>query len=118
MTNLITGMMNQTAVYWAAPVAGGFGGYTFDDPVEISVRWEQKQELFIDAAGKEVRSNAVVYTVQDVDIGGYLLLGDLDDLDSTVIAPEDVTTGQAYEVRGFSKSPTIDGTRFVRKVWL
>lgn len=116
--NLISGAMKQTAVYWASPVASGFGGYTFDDPVEIDVRWEVRQELFIDARGNEVRSSAVVYTGQDVDLGGYMFLGGLDDLDSTVIDPEDVSTGRVYEIRGFSKSPTIDGTQYVRKVWL
>jgi hypothetical protein len=118
MTDLISRSRKQKAVYWGSPVASGFGGYDFDDPVEIKVRWEVRQELFIDMNGKEVRSQAVAYVGQDVDMGGYLFLGELDDLDSTVIVPEDVTTGRVYEIRGFSKSPTLGGTKYVRKVWM
>lgn len=118
MADLISKMRKQVAVYWSSPVEDGYGGATFADPAEITVRWEQKQELFIDRFGNEVRSNAVVYVGQDVDLGGYLYLGELTDLDSTVITPEDVTTGSVYEIRGFAKSPTIAGTKFVRKAWL
>lgn len=118
MTDLISRMRKQTAVYWSTPVEDGYGGAAFADPVEITVRWEERQELFIDQMGNEVRSNAVAYVGQDVDLGGYLYLGELTDLDSTVIEPADVTTGNVYEIRGFSKSPTIGGTKFVRKAWL
>ena len=118
MEDLTKRMRKQTAVYWASPVEDGFGGADFDDPVEIKVRWEQKQELFIDGAGNEVRSQAVIYPGQVLDIGGYLYLGELNDLDSTVMEPEDVTTGNVYEVRAFSISPNRKGTSYVRKAWL
>ena len=38
--------LNQTAVYWANPVPDGLGGYTYDDPEEVKVRWTDKQERF------------------------------------------------------------------------
>jgi hypothetical protein len=118
MEDLTRRLRKQDAVYWGSPVADGFGGYDFDDPVEIRVRWEHKPELFINLAGNEVRSQAVVFPGVDLDIGGYLYLGELSDLDSTVMEPKDVTTGRVYEIRGFSKSPSRRGKKFVRKVWL
>lgn len=111
----IDGFLKQTAVHWANPTYGGFGGRTFDDPAEIDVRWEDRQELFVDANGQEVRSSAVVYANTDLAVGEYLKLGELTDLESND-APE-ANTG-CYEIRGYAKTPSVDGTLFLRKAWL
>lgn len=118
-SKLLTHNLNQTAVYWGSPASDGAGGRTFGSayPEEINVRWEQKQELFIDANGQEVRSNAVVFVGQDVDLGGYLYLGTLEDLSSAEEA-DPLTTRGAYEIRGLGKMPDLKAGRFVRKIWL
>lgn len=117
-STLLTHNLKQTAVYWANPQSDGFGGRTFDDPIEISVRWEDRQELFIDASGQEKTSQAVVYLAQDVNLGGYLYLGSLSDL-SSAEEGDPLTNGVAsYEIRGFRKVPDIRGERSLRKVWL
>lgn len=116
-STLLTDKLKQTAVYWGSPQSDGAGGRTFDDPVELSVRWEQRQELFIDASGQESTSKAVVYLGQDVDIGGYLYLGDLDGL-SSAEEGDPLTVGGAYEIRGFEKTPDIKADQFLRKAWL
>ena len=48
-----TRLLNQTAVYWGSPSYDGYSKRTFATPVEVSVRWEDKQELFTDSQGKE-----------------------------------------------------------------
>jgi len=116
-SNLLTDKLKQTAVYWGNPQSDGAGGRTFDDPVEISVRYEERQELFIDTNGQEARSRAVVYLSQDVAMGGYLYLGDLDDL-SSAEEGDPLLVQAAYEIRGFEKTPGIKAERFLRKVWL
>jgi len=116
-STLLTDKLKQVAVYWGNPQNDGAGGRTFDDPVELSVRWEQRQELFIDANGQESTSKAVVYLDQDIDIGGYLYLGDLDDL-SSAEEGDPLTVSGAYEIRGSKKLPDIKADRFLRKVWL
>ncbi len=105
----------QTVVYWGTPVTVGGGGRTFADPVELKVRWEDRAEMFVDAAGQEKRSRAVVLLGQDVDLGGYLYLGKLADLSS---APDPADTATAYEIQAFAKVPDIKGTRFTRTAWL
>lgn len=113
----ITKRHNQTAVYWGSPVPGEAGNTTFDLPVEIDVRWEDKSELFIDVEGQETRSQAVVYVGQDVDIGGWLYLGDEDDLDSSHDDPT-IIIG-ARPVKMFRPIPRlINSTDFERKVFL
>lgn len=114
-STLLTKNLTATAVYWGTPASDGYGGRTFADPMEINCRWEQKQELFIDATGQQQISRAVVYLDQDVDLGGYLYLGILDDLDSAPI-PEDVAG--SYEIRGFSSIPSLRGDMNKRKAWL
>lgn len=112
-----TNALKQTAVYWGAPVSDGQGGRTFADAVELDVRWEERHDLFIDPQGQEKQSSAVVFVDQDVDIGGYLFLGDLDDLGSAEEDDPMIVSG-AYEIRQFDKTPDLKGTSFLRRAWL
>ena len=107
----INELLKQTVTYWAPSSMSGWGGETFASPVAIDGRWEDKQELFIDSKGQEVRSNAVVYVDQDVDLGGFLYLG-------TSTASDPTTVDGAREIRAFQKSPNIKATEFIHKAWL
>lgn len=117
MANYLSKDLNQTAVYWSPGTKTGFGGQaTYAIGTEISCRWEQKQELFIDATGEEVRSNAVVIVSQDVAFGGWLYLGTLDSIASgSQSAPNLV---DAFPIRAFTKIPDMKGENFRRVAWL
>lgn len=106
----------QTAVWWGNPVPTGGGGRTFDAPIEITVRWQEKQELFVDAVGRTLTSSAVVYPARDLPAGGYLYLGILDDLPSNPVDPETIT--EAREIRGSGWSTSVANSLTVWKVWL
>lgn len=107
----------QTAVYWGTPTASGRGGYTYADPEERTVRWEDKQELFTNAQGQQELSRAVIYDgANDYDVGGYLYLGEEDDLDSSHDDPE--TISGAYRIKAVAKTPNVGATEFLRKIWL
>lgn len=113
-----TQMLKQDAVYWANPTDDGYGGKTFDSPVELKVRWETKQQLFVDAQGQERRSTAVVFSSAELDLDGYLFLGTLDDLSS---AEEDDPTqvDGAFLIRAREgMTGTRGGNLWVRKVFL
>ena len=113
----ITDNLKQTIVYWGLPNPTGYGGFTFASPVEVLGRWEQKSQLFINNAGQESRSIAIVYVDQDVVEGGWLFLGEISDIDSGLVdTPENVP--EARQIRGFRKTPNLDATLFERKVWL
>lgn len=108
----------QTAVYWSAPVADGYGGYTFASPTEISCRWDGKKEIFIDAQGREAVSKAKILVTQDLDEEGYLYLGELDDLSTAQKANPKLVEG-ACLIRAFEKTPMIKSTTvFVRTVYV
>lgn len=107
----------QSFVYWGNPVNNGYGGYTFDVPVEITGRIENKAEKIIDSKGAEISSHSVIFLTQDVQEGGWIFEGELSDIASSDIAnPEDVPG--AREIRVFKKVPNITATDYERKAFL
>lgn len=112
---IIENMLKQTCVYWGSPTPSGYANQsTYADAVEISCRWSLKKELYRNQNGEEELSDALVTVSQDLDIGGFLYLGDLNDLDSS---PEPMASG-AFEIRAFEKIPSVDGTKFLRRAYL
>lgn len=107
---------DQTAVYWAPSTPDGTGGRVFGDPVEIDVRWEDKQVLFEDALGEEKLSRAAVYSKIDLTQHGYLYLGEEADLESYHGDPT-VIDG-AFEIKMISKTPDLTASYFLRTSWL
>jgi len=113
----------QTAVYWGNPVNDGYGGLTYNDPVEVYCRWEDKNEIFIDTNGNELVSKSVVYVTQDVDNNGYLYLGTLDSildsLESSATPINPINILGAYKIRRFDRIPKLGSTiEFLRKAYL
>ena len=108
----------QTAVYWGSPQEDGYGGFTFDEPVEIACRWEDKTQIVAGMDGQEVTSDTEVLVTQDLDYNGYLYLGELDDLDSDDL-DNPMTVSGAKPIISISKIPMIKSTtEFVRQVFL
>lgn len=77
--------------------------------------WQEKTINFIDRLGRETISRAVVHLSQNIDVGGYLYLGELADLSSN---PDPKDTASAFEIKQFEKIPDLGGTRFMRKAYL
>jgi hypothetical protein len=111
-----TWALNQICVYWKRLAPDGHGGYLWEDPVELVCRWEIKQELISDAQGRQITSNAKILLNQDVVVGDFLYLGDLDDITSSSGSPGSMD--QAYEVKRFDKIPDIPAEEFTRWAWL
>lgn len=111
--------LSQTLVYWATPVADGYGGFTFDDPVEIKGRCEYTTELILSGStGEEVLSKARVYLNQEVYEGEYLYLGELDD-DDLESAPTPINTSKSMRIISATKLPQLgSSTNFLYKAYL
>jgi hypothetical protein len=110
MPNFYTRNLRQTVTYWGNPTPDGWGGYTFDSPVQIIGRWEGRMEMFVTADGKEVRSQAVVFVAQDLDVDGYVYLG-------TSAEANPKNQEGALRIRTFKKTPGIKANKFVRVAW-
>jgi len=98
----------QEATYWAI-TPNGTGGFTFSSPVKVRTRMEQRQEIFRNAKGDEVLSQAIFYVDADVPLQAYIALGD-----QLLVA--DPTTITSYRVQNFMKTPTLRGHDYDRKV--
>lgn len=114
----------QTAVYWGNPQNDGYGGFTFDDPIELSpddnngVRWDDRVNLEYNKDGNILLGMARVLCVQDLDEQGYLYLGTLDDLSGEDTSkPQNID--KAYIIRRFDKVPMVrKADEFVRIAYL
>jgi hypothetical protein len=101
----------QTAVYWGSPQPDGYGGWTFDAAIELTVRWEDRVRLYIDQQGREQQSRATVFPDRELDEGGYLYLGTLDSLTAGQRAdPLTVEGSRKIAVREMITATTSSGT--------
>ncbi len=115
--SLLTKYLNQTAVYWPTPSKDWEGKLTFGTAIEITCRWKDVNDLFLNREGKEEISQAVVHVGQDVELDGYLYLGNLTDLSAGELL-NPVLEENAHPIKSFKKNPSIKGDDFVRKAWL
>ncbi len=67
--------LRESVTYWERSGVDNFGDPSFDAPVTIKSKWEDRTELFVDNDGREQRSKSVVYVDTDLLIGGYLFRG-------------------------------------------
>jgi hypothetical protein len=100
--------MNQAATYWPAEANDGFGGVGHGAPVPIMCRWQDKADLVRDAQGKEFVSSSVVYVDRELAAQGKLALG----------AYEGAPVEGAKEIRALGKSPSLEASQTLHKVWL
>jgi hypothetical protein len=84
--------------------------------VECDCRWDDETHVVVDDAGEEVVAGSKVYIDRDVLKGGYLWLGEEDDLDSNHSDPT-IIAG-ARRIVGFGKNPNMRATEFLRTAHL
>jgi hypothetical protein len=117
---VVSRLCKQKAVYWPPAANDGYGKYTFEEPEEILVRWDDilssmakdsSSRTKISKDGKEYISIATIVTVNIPTGGwhldGYLFLGELADLESS-LSPYDVEG--AYEIKNIESVPDLHNT--------
>jgi len=108
----------QKAVYWAdSGTTDGFGSSVYQTPLEIDVRWELKNELYVDDKGNENTSQAVIYPNTELTLNGYLYLGELADL-SVEQQADPILLDDSFIISKIQKIPSINNIEFMFKVWL
>lgn len=110
--------MKQTAVYWANPVNNGFGDISFDDPSEITCRWEDKVERIEDPDGNEIVADAVVYYTSKLELGEYLFLGFLEEMDSASQPDDSDVSGDSKRIVKRSFVPSVNASETLYKYYL
>jgi hypothetical protein len=110
----------QTAIYWPAPTPDGYGGYTYGSAREIKVRWDSKMNEITDNEGNQIVSDAEILTTDDLDLGGRLWLGSMDDFlqDSSDVLPLPNELPQIHIIKKKETTPLFRSTdEFVRTVY-
>lgn len=105
--SIISRMRKQTAVWWPCSGTDAFGQPTYSSPQEISVRWEDKMEEFVDAHGTKHMSEALVYTDRKMTVRDVLLLGELD---TNVDEANPKANAGAFEVKRAEDLPNLRNT--------
>lgn len=102
MTHFIRRNLNQDITYWP-PENGSqtndFGHATFDGGILIKGRWEDRVQNIRKPNGDEVVSMAEVMVDTDVEVDGYLALGDY--------TSQDTPTEGAREIQDVRKTPDL-----------
>jgi len=120
--SIITRMLKMTCVWWplASSESGGiakgvYGETLYSDPLEISCRWEDRSEEYLNDKDEVQISNAVVYVDRDVVKGGVLMLGELTDItnDSSPLG-----NLNAWKIQKFEKLPNLKVTEYLRTAYL
>ncbi len=78
--------LNQVATYWPPGVPDPFGGTSWGKPRLLKVRWQAHQKLIRNREGKEVVSEAIVYTTEELDLDGRICLGESTADDPTTLS--------------------------------
>ena len=119
---IITRMRKQTCVYWelaSADSAGedydDHGQPQFLDPVELTVRWDDRNVEYTNPDGIKQWSKSQVYTGQDIRRGEALMLGTLLDVTEAI---DILINDGAMQVKGFDKIPNLKATEFLRIAYL
>lgn len=107
---VIKKMRKQWAVWWPKGANDEFGTVAWGDPVEIKVRWEDREGKIISKQQEIVPSMSTVYVDRDMNIGDRLMLGRLD----TNTPPNPMETRDAYEIQGWEKLPDFKAKQFLR----
>ena len=109
--SMLTRNLKQTITHWPAN-DDGLGGYVYATPVVMKGRWEDKAELFRNAAGEEVTSDAIVYLEQAVAVGDFLYLG------SAPLVTDPATIFGPRQVRKYYEVPSLRALEFEHKALL
>jgi len=100
-------MRKQTAVWWKRLDPDEYGSPSYDEPVEIACRWEDKMVRFLDGKGEISLSRSVVYVDRVISVGDLLRLGGLE---SGMTSDPSSLTG-VVEIRRFENLPTLRATQ-------
>lgn len=125
----ITDKLTQVCVYWGNPVEDGYGKKNYDEPIEISCRWEEREQILGTITGAAVVgfqpiSRSTVFVDRDLDEDGMLFLGTLADLEDSegdssggYYNPHDIAG--THIIKRFVKIPAVGSTtEFLRIAYL
>lgn len=109
---MVSRMLKEDITRWPVSGSNGYGGFTFDTPIKVKARWEDRAVLFRTLDNEEEVSNAVVYMAEDIVVGDYFAKGD-----QTATA-DPTTLDIAFRSRNYHRTTDLRNLHALRKVFL
>lgn len=112
---LLDKIRKQICIYWEPDYVDKFGQIVYKAPVDISCRWEYKNEMFINSLGEEQISSAVVYVGVDIVTKSKMKLGTIT---TSGFNTDWKANSGVLEVGAFNKIPDIKNKKYLRMAYL
>lgn len=104
--------LNQTLTYWEPTgVSDTFGKPIWKNPVQLPCRWEDKQQEIVSKTGEEVISKSRIFLLSQMNINGYVFLGESSERDPTKV-------DGAWEVQQVGTTPDLRNLKQLTTVYL
>ena len=113
---IIQTMRRQKAVYWALKASDGYGGWTYENPVEINCRWEDVREEKMDAEGNLIQTSATVYADRELGLNGMVYRGELDG--AVTNEPQAMDPHLVHKICKVERLPNLRNTEILHTVTL
>lgn len=89
--------LTDTAVYWGVASHNREGFPQLEDPVALSVRWEEDKKEIIDSNGERIQTDVTIATTQLLDMNSIMWEGSLADL-ADIVGTSYIPQSDLYEV--------------------
>jgi hypothetical protein len=103
------------AIYWRTLGVDDDGNKIYDDPVLLKVRWEDRTEMYLNAAGDTVACRSIVYCNQQITQGGILRQGGWEDIVDLV---NPFGNPDAWTIQRADRIPNRRQTKFLYMAYL
>lgn len=111
--------LNQTLVYWEKTGSDNSGRPTFKAPVQVTCRWEERQEQVNMLDGRIIQANGYIMTSSRIKNGSVVMLGTLANWKAMPTYPKIPTVSQGgFEVFKSNHTPDFDGANLLFEAWL
>lgn len=119
ITSVLARFTNQKMIYWQKIGSDPFGKPVYALPVQINIRWEDKQQEIILPDGRKVLSKGYIILAQTIVVGSLVFLGLLTDWQAMPTYPALPTVNQGgREVLLVKTTPDIKAISYIYEVFL
>ncbi len=112
---IIEKVRKMKAVWWQrSATPDRYGKFSFEGPVEIDCRWDERTQEFVDSQGERLLSSAVVMVDRVMAPGDRLKRGEMDS-----DTPDDpLTIRTAFEIKRLDRIPTLKADKELLMAYL
>lgn len=110
--------LKDLLTYWGVATLDSFGQASFDAPILIHGKWFVDSQMVRNAAGDDVNTHHVVYLDTDVEIEGYLAMGDHTGTPNPLSLSSLGDLNQWGQIKAYFASKTLRNLSYERRAHL